>query len=150
MTKKGQLDAMKLLLDAGAPVNAEGSQKETPLHAAVRGGRLEAVKPLIARGADLVSKGRPGSSPLCLAHQLRGAEGYNGTGDRRARQQIIETVHSSSFIDTLVGSQGCRLFVQAAANGDVDIVKALLAAGASPLTRDAAPLSSAPRKDRRR
>jgi ankyrin repeat protein len=139
--KKGQLDAIKLLLDAGAAINAEGSQNETPLHAAVRDGRLEAVKLLIARGADLASKGRPGRSPLCLAYESRG-EGYNGTGDRTARQQVIKTliVQSSSFIDTVVGSRGCRLFWQAAGNGDVDTVKALLAAGASPNDRDASPL----------
>ena len=139
--EKGQLDAMKLLLDAGAAVNAEGSQKETPLHVAVRSGRLEAVNLLIARGADLVSNGRPGSSPLCLAYGWRQA-GVSGKAGSTVRRQIIETLiaHSSSSLDTVVGSRGCRLFWQAAGNGDVDIVKALLAAGASPNDRDAAPL----------
>ena len=142
--EKGQVDAMKLLLDAGALVNAEGSSNETPLHLAVRAGRSEAVDLLIASGANLVSKDGSAATPLCLAYTWR-TDVANIKAGSAARRHIIETLiaHSGSAIDALAGTQGCQLFVQMARNGDVDLVKALLAAGASPNTRDSTPLRSA-------
>ena len=46
-----KVDKMKLLLDAGAHLELEGSEHGTPLMAACATGRLAAVKLLVARGA---------------------------------------------------------------------------------------------------
>ena len=46
-----KLDTMKLLLDAGAQLELEGSEHGTPLMAACATGRLAAIKLLVARGA---------------------------------------------------------------------------------------------------
>ena len=46
-----KVDTMKLLLDAGAHLELEGSEHGTPLMAACATGRLAAVKLLVARGA---------------------------------------------------------------------------------------------------
>ncbi len=44
--------AVRLLIEAGADVNAMGDMGETPLHVAVRKGDREIVQALLAAGAD--------------------------------------------------------------------------------------------------
>lgn len=46
---------LKLLLDHNANVNAEDSERWTPLHAAATCGHLFLVKLLISRGANLLA-----------------------------------------------------------------------------------------------
>lgn len=54
---------MKLLIEFGANVNAEDSEKWTPLHAAATCGHLHLVKYLIARGANLLAVNADGNMP---------------------------------------------------------------------------------------
>lgn len=54
---------MKLLIEFGANVNAEDSEKWTPLHAAATCGHLLLVKYLIARGANLLAVNADGNMP---------------------------------------------------------------------------------------
>lgn len=74
----GQLDVARLLLDAGAPVNAEGPLpdqlgREYPLHAAVRRADIPMTQLLLERGADPSLQGRSGESPLHIAAALGNA-----------------------------------------------------------------------------
>ncbi|KUI59751.1 Ankyrin repeat and KH domain-containing protein mask [Cytospora mali] len=60
---RGNVDIVRALLDAGAPVNIAGKKRRpyaeiltkeaSPLHAAAAGGHLDVVKELLSRGADI-------------------------------------------------------------------------------------------------
>lgn len=57
---------LKLLLDHNANVNAEDSERWTPLHAAATCGHLFLVKLLISRGANLLAVNADGNMPYDL------------------------------------------------------------------------------------
>ena len=61
--KKGDIEAVKQHLAAGADVNAGGVFGKTPLHLAAMGGHKEIVELFISYGADLNAKGF-GGTPL--------------------------------------------------------------------------------------
>ncbi|GAB5537493.1 MAG: hypothetical protein Rubg2KO_37420 [Rubricoccaceae bacterium] len=52
--ESGNVEALELALDAGAPINASGDglYASSPLHLAAQGGHAEAVRVLLDRGAD--------------------------------------------------------------------------------------------------
>ncbi len=60
----GHVDAVKLLLEKGAEIDAPDSSGLTPLHWAAWQGRLEVVKYLISKGADKDATSRYGESVL--------------------------------------------------------------------------------------
>ena len=72
MAWRKDLAALKVLIKAGANVNATGDMSETPLHVAIRMQRLEMVKELLKAGAvtDVVSEF--GESPKAIAHKFGG------------------------------------------------------------------------------
>jgi len=61
---KGNIEAVKQHLDAGADVNAKGYRERTPLHYAAHGGQKEIAELLIAAGADVNAKDDDGETPL--------------------------------------------------------------------------------------
>lgn len=61
----------RLLIAAGADVNARSASKQTPLHLAVSEGRQEIVALLLDRGADLDARDWKGMTPLDRAAQKR-------------------------------------------------------------------------------
>ena len=65
----GHTDAVRLLLDAAAPVNAisENSLRNTALHAATAGQHRDAALLLIERGADVHAADAGGHTPLHIA-----------------------------------------------------------------------------------
>jgi ankyrin repeat protein len=78
----GQLEAARVLIAAGADVNAaaKNSLKVTALHAAVAGRNLEIVKAVLAAGADANAQQQAGFRPI---HEA-------GTrGDRHLAQLLI-------------------------------------------------------------
>jgi hypothetical protein len=60
-------EAVRLLLSAGADVNARNIVGETPLHDAAANGQSEVAALLIAGGADPVASDDDGWSPLMVA-----------------------------------------------------------------------------------
>jgi ankyrin repeat protein len=64
---KGHVEVVKVLLDAGADINAKSQNDhygDTALHAAAHGNQKDVVKVLIERGANLNSKNKIGRTPL--------------------------------------------------------------------------------------
>ena len=60
-------EAVKLLVDAGAPVNGKQEKGWAPLHEAVRQGNAELVRYLLAHGADPKLQNDEGTSAIGLA-----------------------------------------------------------------------------------
>jgi ankyrin repeat protein len=63
----GSLDSVKLLVEAGAPVNAKQHQGWTALHEAVNRNDLEMTRYLVAHGADARLQNDEGKSAIGLA-----------------------------------------------------------------------------------
>ena len=61
---KGNIEAVKQHLAAGADVNAKDKDGETPLHKASSSGEKEIIELLIAKGADVNAKDEVGATPL--------------------------------------------------------------------------------------
>jgi len=59
----GDLDAVKLLVQAGADINAVQEFGDTPLHAAIEGGKFDIARYLIKLGADQTAKNDEGKLP---------------------------------------------------------------------------------------
>ena len=59
-----RLELARLLLTAGADVNAKNKWGSTPLHAAAREGHTEAVRLLLEAGADVNAENEDGETPL--------------------------------------------------------------------------------------
>jgi ankyrin repeat protein len=64
----GDLEAMRVLVDAGADVNAAGPQSFTPLHYAARHHDLAAIRFLVEHGADINANSEYGTALLILLY----------------------------------------------------------------------------------
>jgi ankyrin repeat protein len=117
----GQADAARLLLQAGADVNAVAADG-TPLHAAVRYKRLGVVSVLLAHGADMLSVpdcGRCMLSPWLLAAQV-GSAG------------IIKLMLEHGAPVNTADASGVTALHIACQTAQAEAVALLLAAGADP------------------
>jgi ankyrin repeat protein len=77
-TEAGAVEAVRLLLDKGAAINATNTQGATALHASVSRG-VEVVRLLVERGADLQAKNKGGQTALDVASGTGGRRGFGGT-----------------------------------------------------------------------
>ncbi|KAI8463137.1 MAG: ankyrin repeat-containing domain protein [Monoraphidium minutum] len=154
--KEGRVEVMRLLLAAGARVDARtGTTGATPLWLAAAGGHGEAVRVLLEAGADpaardreegmttLHAAARAGSAPAAtalLAHP-RGGGALAAARDKKGRTPL--------HIAAVAGCEGDRGFdrgngvmmymssgVAPGPGPDPALVGLLLAAGADPATRD--------------
>jgi uncharacterized protein len=64
------LDAVMVLLDAGADVNTRNPRDETALHVAVKALHPEIVRALVARGAALDVQNKDGETPLQVVEKM--------------------------------------------------------------------------------
>ena len=66
---KKSIPIAKMLLEAGANVNARQTSGVTALHSAVHNGQLDMVQLLLERGADISSTMEDGRTPLSMAEE---------------------------------------------------------------------------------
>ena len=122
--KKGDVETVRLLVEAGADVNAaEGFGGNTPLHEAVEEGNAEIVQILVDAGADIEAEGFMGQTPLGLAAEegateimqiLLGQGADNGTPEGEDKQTPV------------IGSEALFTAIE---KGDVETVRLLVEAG---------------------
>ncbi|XP_054286239.1 protein phosphatase 1 regulatory subunit 16A-like isoform X2 [Macrosteles quadrilineatus] len=105
-------EMMKLLLQYGANVNAEDSEKWTPLHAAATCGHLHLVRYLIASGADLLAVNADGNMAYDICEDEAALEHIESEMARRGvTQQLIDETRA------LTETQMLADLTQAAAAG---------------------------------
>ena len=136
---KGYPEIVRLLLDAGVGVRADNNFCETALDLACLKGRVEIVRMLLAAGGEADRKGRDGAFPLQLAAaspaRLRflQQQGILDKGeclddiDARAGQIVELLLAAGADPETVDSSRRTPLQI-AAAQGTVEVVRALLAA----------------------
>ncbi|MBI4902807.1 MAG: ankyrin repeat domain-containing protein [Acidobacteria bacterium] len=118
----GSIDAVKLLLDAGADVNARSGTESTALlwaacdHAKAR--------LLVERGADVNAVSKMGRNPLIAAASCPG------------NLATVKLLLDKGANPNTAGPDGVSPITAAASNGDFAIVEALMARGADPKSRD--------------
>ena len=86
---KRQVAMIRLLLEAGADIQAQDKNGATPLHRAVRTRCAEAVKYLLDAGADTTVRNKPGSTAFHLAVQNTGRGGSGAEMAKAAQRAII-------------------------------------------------------------
>ncbi|MCP4574536.1 MAG: hypothetical protein GY838_19470 [bacterium] len=115
----GQVDIARLLLDAGAQVDAGDSDLSTPLHVAAVRGQLAMVNLLIDRGADLAFQDNNGAWSMSFAVS-------------RNDTTIIERIMEAGAPLDLVTANGTTLVHMAASRGRTDLFARFVDAGISP------------------
>ena len=127
--EKGDVEMVRLLVEAGADVNAaEGFGGNTPLHEAVEQGDVEIVKILVAAGADVHAEGYFDRTPLTLATEEGATEilqillGSGPDTDTSAGGEDKEAASTPS-----IGSEALYTAIE---KGDVEMVRLLVEAGA--------------------
>ena len=134
--KKGNVEAVKSTILAGANVNDKGKSGWTPLHLAAKRGHTEIIKILIDAGADLSTSNQlkqqglfgrdsEGDSSVDLAYRY---------GHNEARRLLInETanflINTEAYVDSKYAN-GWTLLYWAAIDGYVDVARNLIDAGA--------------------
>lgn len=119
-------DMLKLLLDYKANVNAEDSEKWTPLHAAATCGHLFLVKILIGRGANLLAVNADGNMPYDLCDNEETLDFIEAEMSQRGvTQELIDETRASTETIMLVD-----LETIAKRGGDLEVPDAQ---GATPL-----------------
>jgi ankyrin repeat protein len=123
----GSLDAMKLLVDAGADVNAKNTFDATALMWAA--GHIEKVRLLLAKGADVKARSKLGRTPLMLA-------AFHDGGSEIVRLMIEKGADVSAR-----DKDGISVIEAAATVNDAETVRLLLAKAADANSKDAAGLT---------
>ena len=103
---KPQVAMIRLLLKAGASIDAQDKNGATPLHRAVRTRCAAAVQCLLDAGADLTIKNKPGSTPFHLAVQNTGRGGSGSERARTAQREIIQAFLERGASPTLADAKG--------------------------------------------
>ena len=146
----GSLQAMQLLVDAGAGVNAKNAFEATALMWSA--GDIGKVRLLLAKGADVNARSKSGRTPLLLAASRDGASQIvklmlDKGADVRVRTKDLGTVvgaaagaNDAATVRLLLahGAEadlpddgGFTALSNAAGNGNAEIVRMLLAKGAN-------------------
>jgi Ankyrin repeats (3 copies) len=101
-----QTAVIRLLIQAGADVQARDKNGATALHRAVRTRCAEAVKTLLEAGADPALKNLPGSTPFHLAVQNTGRGGSGSEKAKAAQCEIISAFLERGIRPTLKDGRG--------------------------------------------
>src|SRR5689334_14850255 len=101
-----QVAMIRLLLKAGAAIEAQDKNGATPLHRAVRTRCAAAVKCLLDAGADATIRNKPGSTAFHLAVQNTGRGGSGADVAKRAQREIIQAFLSRGISPELKDAKG--------------------------------------------
>ena len=145
----GSIDAMNMLVSAGAEVNEKNALDATALHWCA--GDLAKVRLLVSKGADVNARSKPGRTPLIIAAAHDGASEIvrvllNKGADISARDSAMVNalaaaadandtatvrllIEIGATVSTKDPSTGMAL-MSAAGHGNVEVVRLLLAKGA--------------------
>jgi hypothetical protein len=142
-TRKGDLAAVKALLDRGVSVNSKSPYGSTPLFFACDRGHVEIVKLLIDRGADVnvedtfyhataltwaLQKNRPEIVKLLLDHGAKSAADVLETGARSGNTQLMKiALEAKGGVDKVALSTA---LVAATKAKKAEAIEMLTAAGA--------------------
>jgi ankyrin repeat protein len=118
-------ECMRLLLDKGADPNGQSDTGATALMWGIADARKANL--LIEKGANVNARSKAGMTPLLLAAQKYGAV------------ETVKLLLSKGADAKAVDGAGASAVVHAAAGGDIDVVKALLAGGADSQSRRKVP-----------
>ena len=120
-TAFGSFEAVRLLADAGAGINAASNAGVTALHVAV--GDMRRIRLLVDRGAVIDVPSKTGRTPLLVAASTQGATA------------IVELLLARGANIHHADAQGITALIAAAGVDDPATVKLLLARGADPGAR---------------
>jgi ankyrin len=149
--RQGKLEAARALLDGGAAIDQAGADNTTPLLIAVVNGHYDLARLLIERGANPNIADANGRTPLYAAIDLRNVQWSQAPApelpqaehlalitkllDGGADPKVVMTGqvgHRGSFDMRWTDLKGGTAFSRAAWNGDIEVMRLLLAHGADP------------------
>lgn len=116
----GYAEAVKLLLDNNANINARDLFNGTPLHRTIQNGHVEVVKILIKRGADIEARSTTGNTPLNFA--------ISAESNRIEVMSLLLSAGAS--VNVVVGFSGDTPLYSAIHAGHLDAVELLIKHGA--------------------
>ncbi|CAH1790766.1 unnamed protein product [Owenia fusiformis] len=147
----GNVECVKLLLDAGADTNVKGESGYTPLHAAAISNFVQICEELLVKGSNVNIQNKHGYTPLHLAAwdghfeivKLlldNGALHDTRTDDKNTQLALAAHGNHSNIIDLLL-TQGCDVnnadkdndtpLMYCTYNGDLESCKKLIEHGAN-------------------
>jgi ankyrin repeat protein len=149
--REGNMESLKVLLDAGAPINQQSANGNTPLIVAAMNGNAQVINYLLERGADVNLANAQGWTPLYLTIKARTMEKgtmpnpqvdkdglfkavefmVNHGVDVNAKIRGNTEVHNG-IAATWLREAGATAFLRAAFCGDLAVMKLLLEHGADP------------------
>jgi hypothetical protein len=101
-----QVAMIRLLVEAGANIDAQDKNGATPLHRAVRTRCAAAAKCILDAGGNPTIRNKPGSAPLHLAVQNTGRGGSGSEKARIAQRQILQVFLERGVSPTLKDAEG--------------------------------------------
>ncbi len=149
--RQGKLEAARALLEGGADVNQAGADNTSPLLIAVVNGHYELASLLLERGANPSLADANGRSPLYAAIDLRNVQWSQAPAPELPQATHLAMItklldagadpnvkitgkvgHRGSFDMRWSDLKGGTAFSRAAWNGDIEVLRLLLARGADP------------------
>ena len=115
--QQGHLEVVRLLLEAGADMNAANTDGTTALFVAAEWGYLEVVRLLIEAEADMNAKDAHGDTALLVAAM-------------RGHLEVVRLLLKAGADMNVVDTDGATALFVAAAHGRLEVLQLLLEAGA--------------------
>jgi ankyrin len=150
-SRQGQLEAVRALLDGGAAIDQAGADNTSALLIAVVNGHYDVASLLLERGANPNIADANGRTPLYAAIDLRNVQWSQAPAPELPQAQHLALItklldagadpsvkmlgqvgHRGSFDMRWTDLKGGTAFSRAAWNGDIEVMRLLLARGADP------------------